>query len=644
MTEVPLINGHNQDNSICFISLVKDECIPPRSEVIVPIQTVDTFCKSKVGILESNPALIGKQNIIGATCLVHMKNSRACLQILNPTNSKIRLSKETKIGKFYEINENSITSEVNDNLHTVNSVSHTNEISDSEQYIQKAKQLNFDLSNSDLTPEQKHSLMVLLGQNSDVFALNLSELGCTDLFPHRIDTGNAHPIKQRCYRQSPALKQETSKHVHEMLNNNIIEPSLSEWASPVCLVQKKSTDPNKPSYRFCVDFRKLNALTEKKVFPLPKMEDIFDSLGEARAKWNSTVDMFNGYLQIKLDPKTKHKTAFTCHEGVFEFNRLPFGLSNSPHTFQLAMSEVLRGINWKSALVYMDDILIFSQTFEEHLQHLAAVFQKLREANLRLKPTKCNFAAKEVKFLGHVLSKNGIAVDTTKTDAVKSFPKPENTTDVRAFLGLANYYRKFVKGFSKIAAPLHKLLAKGAKFIWDNDCQSAFEQIKQLLTAPPVLAFPDFSKDFILYTDASQIAIGYVLGQKDSKGRERVIAYGGRALRGAEKNYGITQLEYLALVEGVKQYHVYLANRKFKIFTDHEALKNFQKIRQECSTGRLARWAMFLQGYDFEIHYKKGSAHGNADALSRRPYPAEVAVINSTIKTQDGARQTKSSN
>ncbi|CAC5420621.1 Retrovirus-related Pol polyprotein from transposon 17.6 [Mytilus coruscus] len=354
-----------------------------------------------------------------------------------------------------------------------------------------------------------------------------------DLHPHRIDTGDAAPVRQRFYRQSPAMKTESSKHIKEMLDNNIIEPSQSEWASPVCLVRKKgstssSSASKQPQYRFCIDFRQLNLLCVKRVYPIVQMDDIVDMLGEAKAKFYSTVDMFNGYHQIKLDPETKHKTAFTCHEGVFEFNRLPFGLSNSPHTFQLVMSEALRGINWKSALVYMDDVLIFSKTFEEHLHHLTILFQKLREVNLKLKPTKCTFAAKEVKFLGHVLSKDGIAVDTTKIDAVKTFPVPQNITDVRAFLGLANYYRKFVKGFSKIASPLHRLLVKGAKFIWDNDCQKSFDEIKTLLISAPILAFPDFSKDFILYlyTDASQIAIGYILGQKDRKGREQGTANG----------------------------------------------------------------------------------------------------------------------
>ena len=621
MTEVPLLGSKNNDSSICFISTVHDESIPPRSEVLIPVKTIGKSINSKIGIIEANPALVSKQNIIGANCLVHIRNNESVLQILNPTNAKIRLSKNTKIGKFCDIH--TITQEIDDNILNIDNLNvNTDTSNDDLKYIKIAKNLNFDLEQSDLTEKQKLSLLSLLGKNRDVFATSLSELGCTELYPHRIDTGDAAPVQQRPYRASPEAKGIISEKVQEMLEHNIIEPSQSEWHSPVVLVQKKNKE-----YRFAVDFRRVNSLVQKKIYPLPKMEDIFDTLGEAKAKYYSVVDMFNGYWQQKLHPDTKHKTAFTCHEGVFEFNKLPFGLSNSPHSFQLALSEVLRGLNWKIALVYMDDILIFSRSFEEHLQHLAALFDKLKEANLKLKPTKCRFAAKEVKFLGHVLSKDGIAVDTSKTDAVSTFPKPQNTTDVRSFLGLANYYRRFVKGFSRIATPLNRLLIKGAKFVWTEECDTAFQELKNLLTTPPILAFPNFSKDFILYTDASQVAIGYVLGQKDTKGREQVISYGGRSLRGCEKNYCIRDLEFLALIEGVKQYHVYLTGRKFKIYTDHEALQHIQKIPEAERTGRIARWLMFLQSYDCEIIYKKGSKHGNADALSRRPYDTINAVL-----------------
>ncbi|CAC5399533.1 unnamed protein product [Mytilus coruscus] len=237
ITEVPLTNGENNDNSTCFTSLINDEVIPSRSEVIILVQTVDKSIKSKIGIIEPNPALVGKQNIVGATCLVQIRNNKSFLQVLNPTNVKVRLSKHTKIGKFSEIIENSISSEITENTIEINAIDKGAQNKNNEaKYIEIAKILNFDFSNSDLTPEEKQKLMIMLGTNTDVFAINLSELGCTDLHPHRTDTGDATPVRQRFYRQSPAMKTESSKHIKEMLDNNMIEPSQSEWASPVCLM------------------------------------------------------------------------------------------------------------------------------------------------------------------------------------------------------------------------------------------------------------------------------------------------------------------------------------------------------------------------------------------------------------------------
>ncbi|CAC5393258.1 unnamed protein product [Mytilus coruscus] len=237
ITEFPLINGENNDNSICFISSINDEIIPSRSEVIIPVQTVDKSIKSQIGIIEPNPVLVGKQNIVGATCLVQIRNNKSFLQVLNPTNAKVRLSKHTKIGKFSEIIENSISSEITDDTMEINSTDKGTQNKNNEaKYIEIAKSLNFDFSNSDLTPEQKQKLMVMLGTNRDVFAINLTELGCTDLYPNRVETGDAPPVRRRFYRQSPAIKAEASKHIEEMRKYDIIEPSQSKWASPICLV------------------------------------------------------------------------------------------------------------------------------------------------------------------------------------------------------------------------------------------------------------------------------------------------------------------------------------------------------------------------------------------------------------------------
>ncbi|XP_048251449.1 uncharacterized protein LOC125379241 [Haliotis rufescens] len=280
-------------------------------------------------------------------------------------------------------------------------------------------------------------------------------------------------------------------------------------------------------------------------------------------------------------------------------------------------------MSFKFTLVYLDDILVYSKTFDEHLVHLKAVFDKLREANLKLKPSKCKFAVKQVGFLGHVITKEGIKTDPGKIEAVKSFPRPKNVGDLRSYLGLCGYYRKFVKDYAHIVAPLNKLLGKDVPFVWSDDADKAFQTLKQALISSPILVFPDFNKPFILYTDSSSFAIGFVLGQKDSEGRERVVAYGGKSLNKTQRQYHITLKECLALVTGVKHFHLYLAPNKFQVITDHAALRYLKSIKDP--TGKLARWSLMLTQYDYEVIYRPGAKHGNADALSRGV--SQVSVI-----------------
>ena len=293
-------------------------------------------------------------------------------------------------------------------------------------------------------------------------------------------------------------------------------------------------------------------------------------------------------------------------------------MKNSPAVFNKALSEVLRGLTWKHTLTYVDDILIYSKNFTSHLTHLKQVFDRLKSAGLKLKPSKCNFAAKQVTYLGHIFSKNGISVDPAKTKVVKDFPVPRNQTQVRAYLGLCNYYKKYVKNFSEIASPLNNLLKKDVPFEWTPKCQVAFDTLKERLISPPVLSYPHFDRKFILYCDASNFSISYILGQKDENNREYVIAYGGRALSDTEKRYPITHLEGLALVEGIKNFHVYLSHKPFVVYTDHAAFKWIKTNKN--ITGRLARWSILLQSYDFEVIHKPGKLNTNADALSRREY------------------------
>jgi hypothetical protein len=279
------------------------------------------------------------------------------------------------------------------------------------------------------------------------------------------------------------------------------------------------------------------------------------------------------------------------------------------------MDKVLRDELWKSVVVYLDDVNIYSKTWEEHLRHLENVFERIKKAGLKLSPRKCQFGNSELKFLGHIVGKDGIKMDPAKIDKVQNFPKPTNVTQVRSFLGLCNYYRKFVKGFARRASPLTELLKKGEEFNWTNRHQQAFEDLRQQLTTEPILIYPDWEKPFILSTDASTFAVGAILSQLDKEGNERVIAYASRQLRPAEKNYAATELECLGIIWAIKHFHSYLSGSKFRLITDHAALKYLNNMKEP--KGKLARWIMTLQSYNFEVEHRAGKKHQNVDAISR---------------------------
>ena len=318
-----------------------------------------------------------------------------------------------------------------------------------------------------------------------------------------------------------------------------------------------------------------------------------------------------------MSPEDREKTAFTTPSGLFEFKVMPFGLCNAPATFQRLMDMVLVGMQWKNCLVYLDDVIIVGKTFQDHMHNLREVFRRLREAGLTLKPTKCNFCSVQVEFLGHIVSADEVRTDPSKTEKVAQWPVPTNRKEIQQFLGLANYYRRFVKDFTTIAKPLHSLTEKTAKFEWTSKCQTAFEELRHRLITAPVLAFPDYEREFILDTDASDTGIGAVLSRVQEDGSERVIAYASRVLTKPERRYCVTRRELLAVVCFVQHFRPYLLGRHFLLRTDHGSLTWLSNFKEP--EGQLARWLERLQEYNFTIAHRPGKKHQNADSLSRRP-------------------------
>ena len=319
---------------------------------------------------------------------------------------------------------------------------------------------------------------------------------------------------------------------------------------------------------------------------------------------------------MELDNEAKEKTAFSTGDGLWQFAVMPFDLCNAPATFERLMESFLSGLPWTTCLVYLDDILVHAKTFDEEIVRLREVFSRLRAADLKLNPKKCELFRREVVYLGHVVSADGVATDMSEIEAVRTWPIPQNKKELQRFLGLCSYYRKFVPAFSVITSPLRRLTEKDATFRWSDECEMAFEKLKDLLTNAPILAYPLPDGKFSLDTDSCQFGIGDVLSQEQN-GQELVIAYFSRSLSRAEKNYCVTRKELFAVVKAVEKFHYYLYGRRFVIKTDHSSLRWLLSFRQpECQT---TRWIQKLQLYDFEIIYRPGRTNSNADALSRRP-------------------------
>ena len=424
-----------------------------------------------------------------------------------------------------------------------------------------------------------------------------------------------------------------------MVEIGAIRKSNSPWASAVVLVRKKDG-----SLRFCIDLRHLNNRTIKDAYSLPRIEETLDCLNGA--KIFTSLDLKSGYWQVEMEEESKPLTAFTVGPlGFFECKRMPFGLTNAPATFQRLMESCLGDLHLNWCIIYLDDIIVFSETPGEHVKRLQGVFQKLAAAGLKLKPSKCEFFKKRIIYLGHVVSEKGIEVDPKKTEAVRKWPVPKTVTDVRSFLGFTNQYRKFIPKYAHVAGPLNELVSgdnskkKKKEVQWNPECQAAFEALKEHCCTTPVLAYANYKKPFRLHTDASDLGLGAVLYQQDEDGKNRVIAYASRTLNQAEKNYPAHKLEFLALKWAVtSRFHEYLYGGEFAVYTNNNPLTYVLTSAKLGATGQ--RWIAALANYNFSLHYRSGKTNIEADALSRIPNAeGEMSIDRDAIRAIANAMQ-----
>ena len=452
--------------------------------------------------------------------------------------------------------------------------------------------------NSDPSEE----VQALLHEFEDVFS-KPSTLPPPRPYDHTIPLlPDAVPVNTKPYRYSPLHKDEIERQVKELLSNGLITQSTSPFASPVLLVQKKDG-----TWRFSVNYRKLNSLTIKNRFPLPIIEEILDEL--AGTKFFTKLDMTAGYHQIRMAESDEFKTAFKTHHGHFQFKVMPFGLTNAPATFQCVMNEILQPFLRKFVLVFLDDILIYSPSMTSHLTHLRAVLQQLRKHQIYLKSSKCSFAQTQIDYLGHVISQEGVSTDSSKTDAMLSWPQPTTITELRGFLGLTGYYKCFVQNYGIIAKPLTQLLKK-KQFQWTAAATEAFQALKQAMSQTPVLILPDFSLPFVVETDACAHGVGAVLMQQ-----ERPVAYLSKALGPTHQQLSIYEKEFLALIMAIEKWRSYLQRQEFTIRTDHKSLSYLteQNLQSDLQRKAMTR----LMGLQFKVVYRKGKENLTADALSR---------------------------
>lgn len=462
------------------------------------------------------------------------------------------------------------------------------------------------------TPEHVHeSLISLCMEYSDIFHMEDDRATVNNFYTQHLNLKDNEPVYTRNYRLPQAHREEISNQVKKLLKDNLIELSVSNYNSPLILVPKKSLDGT-PKYRMCVDYRRLNRKLIPDRFPLPRIEDIFDNLG--RSKYFSIMDLKSGFHQIPLSQKSRKYTAFSTQSGMYQWKVLPFGLSVAPGSFSRMMALAFSGLSPERCFTYMDDLIAMGFSEQHHIENLRNIFETCRKCCLKLNPEKCEFFKREVSFLGHVCTDEGLKADPKKIAVMQRYPRPQDKESVRRFVAFANYYRRFVENFSKITQPMTNLTKKRVEFVWTNECETAFQTLKQKLINSPILKYPDFSREFKLIVDASDFACGGILTQ-NYDGIDMPIVYISKSFNKAERNKPPIEKELLAVHFAITEFRPYIYGRHFIVKSDHKPLIYLYNLKNPSSC--LSRIRLDLEEYDFEIQYIRGKDNVIADALSR---------------------------
>ena len=642
---IPLVTIHGSPPSICRVQVCENINIPARCSRFIKGMLPHRY-KPTEFLFKPCERVFRKKKLLLPTCVVasDVFDGSVTVKVTNPNNEELQLGKGTDIGKVSSNLEDYVFTEagVEEISHTIGSVQ-----SESKEDLEgKLKRENKDLfqlykeAGDIIQGEERLELLRLLYRYREAFSVHDHDIGTTNILKHKIVPKSDKIVYRRQYRLSEAQHKQMDEEVENLLRSGVIKESMSPYNNPVLMVPKK--EPGK--WRFCLDCRYINDLTQDQYFPLPRIDEIMDSL--AGANVYIVIDMIAGYHQVDMEEESSEMCAFSTRKGHYQYKKMPMGLRGSGMTFQKMVTLLMSGMLYVDVLAYLDDCILYGASVKQLLGTFEEVLSRFCKAGLKLKPRKCKLFQEELVYLGFLVNKEGIRPNPERVTLIKDLPTPSGVTEVQAFLGKVNYYRKFIPKLAEIAHPLYELTKKSKKsqFRWEAEHQQAFDQLKSILCSDQVMGHPRYDRDFILDVDASDYALGVELSQKDDNGDERPVFYGSRHLEKSERSYSATARETLAAVFGCEYFKQYLQGRKFILRSDHNPLVWLRSMKEPKRP--YSGWIVRLEQFQYEIQYRPGSQHTNADFNSRvRPAVGQCSEYRSVgVQTEDdGSSEPKKS-